>query len=304
VQLSIIISTKDRGEVFTGTFIAAQRAIKNISSEIIVVNDSKTNEVKPGEKSSNVSVVNNPKSGVASARNLGASLAKSDLLLFIDDDMVISEESLQAALKLHEKFPESCINLNWVYPPELMKRLAHTPFGRFQVKHELTSLKGWSRGHHWKDHEVFEATLAASYFLLIPKKVFLSVDGYDENFPHAGFEDYDFPSRLKKKGVKFYVDPLHYVFHNEEDRMNVINWLNRNVRSGETRKVAVTLGYRELSLKSSLLKTMAYRMLIPLRSFFIFLLGMIPPAKIFDPVYFALVNLLQGISIRKGYYSR
>ena len=39
--ISIIIPTKDRGEVFNDTILAALKAIRNFQIEVIVVNDSK-----------------------------------------------------------------------------------------------------------------------------------------------------------------------------------------------------------------------------------------------------------------------
>ncbi|MGZ3900046.1 MAG: glycosyltransferase, partial [Bacteroidia bacterium] len=42
MELSIIIPTKDRGDVFYKTLDAAYNAIKEINAEIIIVNDSKT----------------------------------------------------------------------------------------------------------------------------------------------------------------------------------------------------------------------------------------------------------------------
>ena len=83
--ISIIIPTKDRETIFEKTLYSALKAVEGYDIEIIVVNDSKEHKVLLKDKYPNVIVVDNPKEGVASARNLGARIAKSDLLLFFDD---------------------------------------------------------------------------------------------------------------------------------------------------------------------------------------------------------------------------
>src|SRR5687768_17265350 len=95
VELSIIIPTKDRVAIFYKTLKNAFQAIADIDAEIIIVNDSKTSIVEvEALYRDKVAVYNNPKSGVASARNYGAARASAGLPLFLDDDMLISQENI------------------------------------------------------------------------------------------------------------------------------------------------------------------------------------------------------------------
>ncbi|HEY4799892.1 MAG TPA: glycosyltransferase, partial [Bacteroidia bacterium] len=189
MQFSIIIPTKDRGEIFYETLKCTVDAIANFDAEIIVINDSKTSNIIIPGNFKKVKLINNPKSGVASARNLGASLAQSKLLLFIDDDIITNRETIDQILLLHNSQKNICVNPNWIYPPHITQKLTSTSFGRFLQKKNLTSFKGWYRNNTWKENALFESDIIASFHLSIERSVFIHSKGYNETFSEAGFED-------------------------------------------------------------------------------------------------------------------
>lgn len=302
-SLSIIIPTKDRGEVFFKTLNAAYQATKNSVAEIIVINDSKTNNISINENLlDRVKVFNNPKSGVASARNLGVKHAKYNHLLFLDDDIIINENNISELLSLSKKYPNAAINFNWIYPENLIEQIEKTQFGRYLIYIDYTSRKGWSKGMVWDDTALFEVELIASYFLFLSKDSFNLIGGYDETFPHAGAEDFDFATRLKKKGIKGFCYPLSTVLHNEEDRINMLAWLERKKRTGETRKVAANLGYAEIVIKTSAAKIFAAKLIYAAKGLLFFILKVIPNNKTFDKLYFKIVTLLFSVYLYKGYF--
>ena len=68
MQLSIIIPTKDRGDIFYKTLSCAVEATVHIQAEIIIVNDSRTGRPDVRKFSNmNIKLLDNPKAGVASA---------------------------------------------------------------------------------------------------------------------------------------------------------------------------------------------------------------------------------------------
>jgi glycosyltransferase involved in cell wall biosynthesis len=301
--LSIIIPTKERGNVLNRTLEAAFNATIQITSEIIIVNDSKTTAPKIDPKySDRVKVINNPKSGVASARNFGVNNATYSNLLFLDDDIIISQENINKLMQTVKHYPSCAINFNWIYPSELTEKIKTTQFGRYLTTNGFTSLKGWSDNLIWDDLKIFEVDLVASYFLFITKSDFKIVGGYNENFPHAGAEDFDFAMRLKKTGVKGLCDPLSMVLHNEEDRVNLFPWLQRKERSAETRKIAVSLGYKEMAINSPASKIQLYRSIYFFKPVFLFTLKIIPNIKSLDFLYFRIINILLGAYLYKGYF--
>ena len=301
--LSIIIPTKDRDNVFLKTLNSLYPAIKNYPSEIIVINDSKTKSIQVPEKYNNNTIVfNNPKNGVASARNFGATKAKYPNLLFIDDDMLVQENTIEQLNNTINLCPNTAINFNWIYPPQLIEQIQKTQFGRYLITHKFTSLKGWSNNLTWKDDKIFEADLVASYFLFISKENFNKVGGYNELFPHAGAEDFEFAKRLKQSEIIGLCNPLCIVWHNEEDRVDLKSWLKRKERSAETRKIAVDLGNTEMLINDNFIKKQIALMLYRFNQLLFFTLKAIPNYKTFDSLYFFITNRLLSAYLYHGYF--
>ena len=301
MKVSIIIPTKHREEILQHSLQYAVKAIENLDAEIIVVNDGDKAILIPDEWTSAVNVVKNPKSGVASARNFGAANAKSGLLIFMDDDMLIHENAVKRAIELVTE--QRTININWVYPPELLTEILQTKFGRYLHHTGFTTLKGWNDGKPWNDNELFENHGVTSQFLAIRKRTFELVDGYDETFPHAGFEDYDFAKRLKEKGIRFFVWPLDTIYHNETDRQELKSWLDRKRRGGETRKHAVLRGNKELALHYAGVKKIILFFLVLTKSIWMLLLDLLPHSRRVDRFYEKIANVLLATAIFEGYTS-
>ncbi len=301
--LSIIIPTKDRGTVFNKTLDAVYVATKSIVSEIIIINDSKTNQLTiKSDYADRVKVIDNPKSGVASARNLGAKQSNYSNLLFLDDDIIVSEDNIKALNSLVEKHPNCAINFNWEYPSDLIKQINTTQFGRYLISNGFTSLKGWSQELKWNNHQIFEVDYIASYFLFLSKNTFDLIGGYNESFPHAGAEDFEFAKRLKLKGIVGLCNPLSIVLHNEEDRIELTPWIQRKERAAETRKIAVDLGNNEVAIYASVLKIKVLSGIYYFRSVFFMILKLIPNLKLFDKLFFKIVNVLLAVYLHKGYF--
>lgn len=301
--LSIIIPTKDRGSVFDETLAAAYRASNTIPSEILVINDSKTEQPNiPKEFEDRVKISHNPKSGVASARNLGAQNARYSYYLFLDDDILIFPENIRDLILLIEQEPLAAINFNWIYPPYLHQQIEKTQFGRYLIAHGFTSLKGWNNNLTWKDDEIFQVNLLSSYFLCISAGNFKKIGGYNEAFPRAGAEDFEFATRLKKSGIIGLCNPLSSVWHNEADRVQMLPWMQRKERAAETRKIAVDLGHSELAIHASAFKISLSKLLYSLRFLFYVVLFLLPNVKRADKLYFKLVNQLLALNLYKGFF--
>ncbi len=303
MKLTIIIPTKDRGAIFINTLKSAVSATAHLDVEIVVVNDSKNSVPRIPIDASHVQIFKNPKSGAASARNFGVKKSIGNILLFLDDDIIISKESVDHVLALHDQYPKACFNFNWTYPPELKQKLAYSSFGRFLKTLGMDHLKGWYNDPTWKDEALFPVKSLASFHLSISRTDFEKAGGYNENFPFAGFEDYDFPIRIRKANLACYIDSRITVFHNESDRVEVKNWLNNWMRRGATRKVAVNLGYSELALHYGLLKRVALQLLSFTLPVLFFVLSIIPNTQWFDRIYLRLIAMLQAVKIYEGYRS-
>lgn len=305
MKLSIIIPTHERNEVFYTSLDFAYKAINKIDGEIIVVNDSKTNivELDPNYQDK-VQLFQNPKKGVASARNLGAEKAKGDLFLFLDDDVNIKQENLAYAFTFFNKHKEAtCLNLSWEYPQSLKQKVIREQFGRFLIKAGYTNMKNLSGNpSYWQDNKCFEVDLFASYCLFMPREIFESLNGYREEVPF-GYEDYDFAHRAKLNGVTTYLDSKHIVYHNEFDRINLQNWLNRRRVEGYGRKLGPQVaGHQQESVMTfHPLKKKIFGIGIYLKPLLLSIVKFIPNLKVFDTVYNFVIKFLLGISFYEGY---
>jgi glycosyltransferase involved in cell wall biosynthesis len=299
-RISVVIPTFNRGEIFYECLNSVMNSISN-DDEIIVVNDSKTHSIERNVSLNRVQVFDNPKSGVASARNFGASKATGEYLLFIDDDMLIHSDAIESCYQLILKNPNSVINSDWIYPPEVLTEALKTSFGRYLHHIQFTSLKGWCLDLKWIENGTVQANGITSQFLFISKNSFHSAGEYNESFPFAGFEDYDFGKRLENRGFQFMINTQCLIYHNEKDRIQLGPFLERKKRGGFTRIKGVELGHSELIIPFSPLKKMYFQCLFFSQPLFTFFSHIIPNHKITDPIYRFIINRLIGIAIYKGY---
>ena len=306
MDISLIIPTFNRNNLLFKHLEVIHKELSGMQYEVIVINDSKTNAIKiPIEWTDTISVYHNPKQGVASARNYGASLAQSEKLVFIDDDMIITRQSVEKTIEYLDHNKDVCLNLDWVYPVELQEKLHNYSFGRYLNHFGFSTYEGWiATSKEYKANEIVKVTDITSQFLAMSKDTFRKAGGYNEDFPFAGFEDYDFKIRLLQNGITPYLDTNVLIWHNEEDRVQLDNWLKRKHRGGKTRYVAVQIGHKDLELNYNNLKGKLYYVISKTERVFIFILNAIPNLKIFDPLYFRLVNILLGTNLYKGYTNK
>jgi glycosyltransferase involved in cell wall biosynthesis len=299
--ISIVIPTKDRAEILINTLDAAVKAIQHIDAEIIVVNDSKTSQPVIPQYNGIIKQINNPKNGVASARNLGAAIAKGDWILFLDDDMILNQESVDCYLKYTQRIEKICVNIDWIYPHELISEIAKTAFGRFLIKYGFTSMRGWNNNPSWNKNSSIPINSITSQNLFINRNYFIETQGYNENFPFAGAEDHAFSSNLKKNGFTIYVDTSAVMYHNEADRIGPEAWFNRKERGGKTRKTAVEQGFTELEINLNSIKKVFYFFSPFMKPILKFILFFTDSIKMMDFISFQCYKTLLGIAIYEGY---
>jgi glycosyltransferase involved in cell wall biosynthesis len=299
-DLSIIIPTKDRSTILIETLGHLKRSATHLIVEILVVNDGgKLLDLE----TEGIQIIQNKHHGVASARNTGAQLAQSGVLLFLDDDIWMTKEAIDHILLFHKGHQNSCLNINWVYPESLSGELQSTSFGRYLQYYGFTSLKGWNRGAAWYEESTFETHGVTSQNLSISKATFNKVGGYNEKFPFAGFEDHEFSARLRLNEIKIFIDSSVMTYHNECDRQEISNWLDRKYRSGITRKVGVKIGFTELAIHYTWFKKVILNLILVFASALKFMVvnRLTNRLKILDSISFRIIGALLAASIYHGY---
>jgi len=208
--LSIIIPTLNRDKVLINT-------IKDLlnqdykSFEIIIIDQSDiiSKELMHFvEKYQQIKYFHIDEKGSPNAKNVGAKLAKGDILLFLDDDVEISAKKF---LNFHlENFENKDIAVvagrvlqNGDRPLNKVKEVGRYKFfgliGRSDFNADFRS-------------ENIDYALAGNQS--IRKSVFMSVGGFSKIFKgNAYFEETDFGLRIKKAGYRIVFDPRAKLKH-------------------------------------------------------------------------------------------
>ena len=155
-----------------------------------------------------------PDRGVAAARNHGANLAQGELLVFVDDDIVVTESNLKQHEAIHRSHDSCLVSGQWEFDPALRRRLELTPLGRYRLAYEDLYNRPDGVAHGGAGGRVHPRMLAAAN-LSIRADMFQSLGGFDERFP-VGAEDQDLTWRAAKAGCLLVYDYDIRVIHNDQ----------------------------------------------------------------------------------------
>src|SRR3990167_574038 len=236
-KISLIIPTARRTPLLKRHLRELKdQTIRSDAFEVIGIleGEDQTEEFKRGGANQqfpfSLSIHSQEQKGPAAARNLGASYATSNILLFVGDDCMPSP------------------NLLWRHYYEHFRREGHFAVQGLTHWHPnippddfmlaLTDKLGLQA--NWnvlKNPDGSWKSEAPSWFLTtnisISKDLFLSEGAFSEKFPNPAWEDIEFGFRLAKHGFKTYFSPdtLNYHFH----KMTLDGFVNRQIMEGKSR---------------------------------------------------------------------
>lgn len=178
---SVVIPTYERADDLDRCLCALSpdRQLNCPEYEIIVTDDSKTKDTQNlvKEKFANVTWIQGKQNGPAGNRNKGASKAKGDWLIFIDDDCFAHEEILskyKLAIKNNPKI-------------KIFEGMVHADRPR----------RTWAEGCPQNEF----GGMLWTCNICIKKDIFIQLNGFDELF-HTSYEDVDFAHRIRTKNIK------------------------------------------------------------------------------------------------------
>ena len=199
--ISVVIPTRNRASLLRATLAAlARQTVASVDYEIIVVVDGATDDtivvVNSASTTCRLTRIDLAWSGRAVARNCGATAARGNILLFLDDDMEASPGLLEAHLRAHSKRPGGIV---LGYFP-----MSSVPGPGDAVTEFLQSW--WDRQFAaWaEDRHEFDFCDFCTGNVSLPRTVFQQAGGFDEQFPASSAgEDWELGYRLQRSGVAF-----------------------------------------------------------------------------------------------------
>jgi len=220
MHVSFVVSTYRRPDVLESTLEALVSVDYDVSSYEVIVVDDGSGDSTPAVTASfagrgpDVRYVAQPNSGVATARNTGATNARGELLIFLDDDIVVQPDHIRAHLAARKAYGDCLVNGHWEFSPAILVALEETPFGRYRIEFEEQVKDGNEKvplgDGRLRPHEVTAANLSISAAL------FRRLGGFDQAFPYAGAEDAEFGHRAREAGCMFVYDPAIQLEHNDQ----------------------------------------------------------------------------------------
>lgn len=273
MQLSVVIVNYNVCYFLEQCLASLQAALKNISSEIIVVDNHSTDNSRdylplrfPGVRF----IWNESNPGFSRANNQGAAMARGEYLLILNPDTILPETCLETALDFIRSHPDAgavgmrMFDGRFRYLPESKRGLPDFATAFFKLSGLIRLFPTHPRiGRYYLGHlspdKIHPIEVLAGAFMLIPRAAYLRVGGFDERYFMYG-EDIDLSYSLSRAGYRNYYLPEPGILHFKGES---------TVRSAENARhfyEAMLLFRNKYGKKSSVVSKMLVEIAIRLRT--------------------------------------
>ena len=203
--------------------------------EIILIDNASTDEsvayMEGWKDTYNIKIICNTENCSFSAgNNQGAEIAEGEYLLFLNNDIAVTDGWLdELLLAISQQDEPGAVGARLVYPKTLgkkqMKEKAYAVQHRgicfkdtIRQKQHFVRPYNMSNGSvaQIKDDAIVQRVAVMAAALLVRKDAFESVGGFSEAY-YYGFEDVDLCLKLHAKGYKNYYCPKSIIYHYEFD---------------------------------------------------------------------------------------
>lgn len=234
--ISVIIPTHNRADLLETTLRQCFECARSLPVEIVVIDDGSRDDTPQRlaalEKEFPLTWQTVSQGGPARARNVGASIANNDLILFMGDDTrPVSADFFHYHLMSHDAHPRPNVavlgKIVWPDEPgdEVNFIMSHIQ-GAGQEQFGFAALTPYT----WLDWRFFYTSNVSMKKRAVAD---WSTEGFSSAFPLAAFEDGEFAYRLSQRlpqGFRVLYVPAASVAHHHPYTMR--QFMNRQVSSG------------------------------------------------------------------------
>ena len=213
IKFSIITSVRNCLEETKEFLNSLRRFSKSLNYELILIDDGSEDETREFLKSvSNVRLLRNRDSrGFAYSNNLGASKAKGDWLIFMNNDLVLKKSWFVPFIEGLALLQKKVHKLGCLGNVQIDPRTSKIDHAGINFKEGFPS--HYLLGEKKPNKEAFSEYLAVTGACFsIKKEVFLTCGGFDEDYK-TGFEDIDLCLRLRMLGYRHFVANQSVILH-------------------------------------------------------------------------------------------
>jgi len=210
-EISVVIPTFERPEALQVTLAGlAAQTMPASDFEVVVVDDGSQPPLglRAADWPFRLTVVHQARSGAAAARNVGAARATTDVLVFVDDDITLAPDALEAIGKAVRGADEAVV----------LGLLRDDDSARATMLEDASD--ALSRGQHPDDPrlpvEAMPFTHCTTGFLAIRRTAFQRLGGFQD--PTGGWpswDDLDFGYRAHLAGIPTLLAPAATALHRD-----------------------------------------------------------------------------------------
>ncbi len=237
-RASLVMPTYNRLEILKRSLRAIEdQKLSRGEYELIVIDDGSTDgtleylEQYGKQTPLHLTVMTQDHAGPAAARNKGIQAASGEIVIFVGDDMIPSENFISTHLSFHDENPQlaaACLGfIDWSKDIEINPLMEH-----------VTSMEGGQQFNYGTlDGPMPDGICGDAFWFfwssnLSVKRAFLLNHGLfnEEIFKHAMWEDIELGYRLQKAGLKLYYRKACTVYH--EHQLSLKSFAERQRKVG------------------------------------------------------------------------
>ena len=213
-RISVLVPMYGQAGLTLDCLEALQRCAKETDLEVLLIDDASPGQAgDPFARLQGLRYVKNPENlGYLRSCNKLAMQARGEFLLLLNNDTRVQAGALSALLRVFEARPDAgLVGAKFLYPDGRLQEAGAQVFADGSAAKRGQGLEeGEARFERFE-----ESDYCSGAGLLIRRKLFLELGGYDEHFLPSHYEDVDLAFEVRQRGLKVYYQPEARIVHVE-----------------------------------------------------------------------------------------